>query len=395
MRNTGRGASLSVLTSVAILLLVGNIVQPPAELAAQTAPRGEVVWPPPPEQPRIRYAGYLHSEIDVGKELSFAAKVKRTLLGTRESMIGLRRPHDVYVGEPPRFYVTDKGHRGLVVFDVERKAAEVWTGEGPGQLRRPMGVGGDGQGRIYVTDPGTQRVVVFDTSGAFIHTFGGPQVLRNPIDVVVDADRDRVYVVDSHLHQIVVFNRNGDLLERIGRQEVDPDTLEAPPPLEPGHRGREQVGGPSDLFANRGSGSGEFRFPTFAALAPDGTLYVTDALNSRIQAFDPSGRYLREFGRPGDTPGSFARPKGVAVDAEGHVYVVDAAFSNVQIFDGEGRLLLAFGSMGRGGGQLWLPEAIHINSEGQVYVVDSVNSRVQIFEYLAEASAEPERRMEP
>ena len=94
---------------------------------------------------------------------------------------------------------------------------------------------------------------------------------------------------------------------------------------------------------NRDEGLGPHRN---VAVAGDGTVYVCDGLNARVQAFGRDGVFLRAFGQLGDAPGSFARPKGVALDRAGHVYVVDAAFNNVQIFEPDGRLLLAFGSIG-------------------------------------------------
>jgi DNA-binding beta-propeller fold protein YncE len=392
------GSRFLPLTLGAILGVCAVFGVLPSGLQAQTPPTGEVVWPRPPETPRIRYAGYVHSELDVGKERSFGDKVKSAVLGTRNPMIGLRRPHDVYVDQRSRILVTDKARQALVVFDPASKSAELWGQEGLDRLKAPMGVGGDGQGRIYVTDPGTQRVVVYDESGGFVDALGGKDVLLNPVDVVVDSARDRVYVIDSRLHQVVVFNQAGEVVDRIGRDAGELDPEKADDATAAGHGGR-RLTGPLDVIANRSSEPGEFRFPVFAALDRDGTLYVTDALNSRIQVFGSSGEYLWEIGKAGDAPGSFGRPKGVAIDSEGHVYVADASFSNVQVFDSEGTLLLVFGDMGRGGGQLWFPEAVHIDMEDRIYVVDAINSRVQIFEYLAnptsQASAESERRNTP
>ena len=104
----------------------------------------------------------------------------------------------------------------------------------------------------------------------------------------------------------------------------------------------------SDLVANRSKSPGAFHFPAFVDVGPDGTVYVSDGMNFRIQAFDANGAYLFHFGFHGDTPGGFARPKDLAIDSEGQVYVVDAAFNNIQIFTAKGELLLAFGAIGSG-----------------------------------------------
>ena len=69
-----------------------------------------------------------------------------------------------------------------------------------------------------------------------------------------------------------------------------------------------------------------------AAVAADGTLYVLDSGNFRVQAFDREGTFLRAFGKAGVNTGNFARPRGIAVDDEGRIYVSDASFNNFQIF---------------------------------------------------------------
>ena len=112
-----------------------------------------------------------------------------------------------------------------------------------------------------------------------------------------------------------------------------------------------------------------------------GNLYVTDALNFRVQIFDPNGTPLSAFGSHGDASGDLARPKGIGVDRNGDIYLVDALFDAVQMFDREGRYLMAFGSQGREPGHFWLPSGLAIDGD-RVYVADSYNQRVQVFRFL-------------
>ena len=140
-------------------------------------------------------------------------------------------------------------------------------------------------------------------------------------------------------------------------------------------------GGYLGAFGMQGNGPGQFNFPTNIARDADGTLYVTDTLNFRVQAFDAEGRFLGMFGKLGDGAGDFDKPKGVAVDSAGHIYVVEGLNDVVQIFDQSGRLLLVFGESGAAEGQFWLPTGITIVND-MVYVADSANRRVQVFQYL-------------
>jgi DNA-binding beta-propeller fold protein YncE len=280
----------------------------------------------------------------------------------------------------------------VTVFDAIARAARALGASGPGRLVTPMGLAIDRSGDVYVADRGGRRVVAFAPSDQFLRAYGGPELMLNPVDVAVDAKAGLVYVADSFLHQVLVFRKSdGALLRRMGRStgRVSAAQRAASAPSSHGGnasaaiaKGEPRATEPRDVVANRGVEPGEFRYPSFIAVGPNGALYVSDALNSRVQVFDRDGRFVQQMGRNGDGPGTFARPKGVAVDSEGHVYVADAAFNNVQIFDDQARLLLAFGRMGRADGEFDLPAGLFIDANDRIYAADRSNNRVQIFQYL-------------
>jgi hypothetical protein len=58
------------------------------------------------------------------------------------------------------------------------------------------------------------------------------------------------------------------------------------------------------LWGTTGTGSGQFRIPTGIAVDAAGTVYVADALNSRIQLFDRLGTHLASWG-----PTASGRPR--------------------------------------------------------------------------------------
>lgn len=359
-----------------------------------------LVWPAPPEVPRIAYLGQVASDRDVGKQNGFLSNLRNGILGTDQDLLVTRRPFDTYVDGAGRIFVTSGGTGSILLFDPVEQTARILTPEGPGALTKPMGLAGDATGLVYVADPAQRRVVALkyrpEGEPEFAAAYGGRGVLLNPVDVAVSPDGRQIYVADSYLHQVVVFNRDGSLLQRIGRDEGDLEAKDqrmmslASSRVVGGHGGGQSGANsePSDLVPNRGAVEGEFRFPAFVDVGPDGTLYVSDGMNFRVQAFDREGNYLRHVGRHGDSPGSFARPKGVAVDSEGHLYVVDAAFNNVQVFDSDGRLLLAFAQFGNREGQVWMPSGIDIDASDRIYLTDRYNDRIQVFQYLPDPIAE-------
>ena len=90
----------------------------------------------------------------------------------------------------------------------------------------------------------------------------------------------------------------------------------------------------------RGQSTGLFYLPTDIAFAPNGELVVTDGYgNARIVRFTKDGKYLGAFGTRGDGPGQFQLPHNVAIDAKGLIYVSDRDTQRVEIFDASGKYL--------------------------------------------------------
>ena len=119
--------------------------------------------------------------------------------------------------------------------------------------------------------------------------------------------------------------------------------------------------------------------PRGIAVAPDSTVYVTDSLHDRVVHYSADGTYLDEFGSSGTGPGEFDFPWGVAVGPNGEIYVADNCNDRVQRFTADHTFVREWGGTGSGEGQLNCPSGVAVNDRGQVYVVDSCNSRVQRF----------------
>lgn len=141
-----------------------------------------------------------------------------------------------------------------------------------------------------------------------------------------------------------------------------------------------------------GSGDGQFAFalqtdvfqhPQVAVDQSDGSVYVADPLNDRVQKFSASGAFLGVIGSSGSGPGQLSRPQGVAVDpVSGDVYVADTANNRVQQFDGTGTFLSELGTVagGSGDGEFLGPRRVAVDSVGRLYVLDDGNGRIQRFD---------------
>jgi DNA-binding beta-propeller fold protein YncE len=136
---------------------------------------------------------------------------------------------------------------------------------------------------------------------------------------------------------------------------------------------------------------GVFNEPWGMAISPDGSLYIVDTWNHRIQKFTQDGTFLVEWGEGGigNDPDKFFGPRGVALDSYGHVLVTDTGNKRVVVYDGDGSFISQIGSEGSGPGQFNEPVGIAVDADNHVYVADSWNRRVQVLQIDAAGNLTP------
>jgi DNA-binding beta-propeller fold protein YncE len=264
---------------------------------------------------------------------------------------------------------------------------------GPGKLQQPIGVAVAASGEVFVSSSGDSRIVVFGPDGAFRRSFGregdGPGELQRPMHLSIGPDG--LLDVPEYLNdRISIFRQDGSFVSHLA-----PKGLDAPGAVVVAADGTIYVanfyhhevsrfssqGKPLESWGTPGRiGHGRLHYPTDLAFAPDGSLWVADAYNNRLQHF-VNGQStavvgwdlgLRIFG--------FRVATGVAVDQLGRVYGADFGHGKVRIFDANGTPLDSFGSQGNGPGQFDRPESIAFH-DNRIYVTDFGNHRLQEWKF--------------
>jgi len=342
----GQGLRLLALATLSAVAALSGCAHAPGQFWKPA--EKELIWPLPPDPPRVRYEGTITAESirDNATRRGLSA-VLRFIAGAPE--VNLLTPHGISA-DRMTLALADSGTAVVHLLDLTSGDYRAVESVEKTRLQCPIGVAADGEGGVFVSDAVLRRVFHLSRSGRLIREVAGD--FQRPTGVAYDASRRRLYVVDTPAHSVLVF--------------------------------QEEAGGYSLLrrLGGRGQERGAFNFPTHLSLAANGNLYVTDSLNFRVQVFTPDGASLQSFGRPGDGTGDFGTAKGVAVDSEGHIYVVDSLFDVVQVFDESGRFLLSFAGTGREAGELWLPTGACMDREDRIYVADSGNSRIQVYQYV-------------
>ncbi|MBI4673480.1 MAG: TIGR03663 family protein [Chloroflexi bacterium] len=142
----------------------------------------------------------------------------------------------------------------------------------------------------------------------------------------------------------------------------------------------------------QGNAPGQFNEPWGIAVAPDGTVYVADTWNHRIEKFDQDGNFISAWGVFGDVGEAYDQnllqlygPRAIAIDKEGNLWVADTGNERIIEYSSQGEPLDVYGGTGAAVGQFLEPVGIAIGADGNFYVADTWNRRIQVFD----ASFEP------
>jgi len=339
-------------------------------VSTSTAGLRELVWPPPPDKPRIRFVRTIKSADDLlskeekkarkEKKVGFIARLVAMFSGGKVTPEIFNNPYGLW-SQGDKLYVTDTGAQTLAVIDLKKGTFGYMGDRGEENLKSPVSVAVDEAGNAYVSDTGEGAIKAYSPEGKLMwKSEGGGEAgnLKRPAGIALTPTGD-LLVADSSNRRIVLMAKDGKFIREMCL-----------------HAKKEYFALPN---------------PNNVWAFPNGDFMVSDPLAARVHIFSSTGAALGGFGESGDAPGYMSRPRGIAADSDGNIHVVDALFSRVQIFDRKGQLLLWYGSPGDVVGQLNLPAGIFIDKDDMIYVADTKNKRIEVYQYITY----PEDRASP
>ncbi len=142
-----------------------------------------------------------------------------------------------------------------------------------------------------------------------------------------------------------------------------------------------QVWGSQSPKAGSSAPQGTFSEPWDVAVGPDGAVYVADTWNHRIQKFTADGEYLAQWGygisQNLEDPYGLYGPRGIVVDSQGRVMITDTGNKRLILYDQNGEFIAQIGEGGMAAGQFDEPVGLALDAQDHLYVADVWNQRVQ------------------
>jgi DNA-binding beta-propeller fold protein YncE len=382
LRLTQYSKALSVAIAIALLAGTPSVHAKDKKKAAPPAQKNilelldysKIVWPNPPAITRIKYLSYFSGQKRelkaVPKKSAWMDRLAGVAVGeaspSDKLFYQLIRPYGIGEDSKGRIYIADEKVLAVFILNPESGEVELIKNGQQARFRLITGLALDDTDNLFVSDSELRHVLVFDKQHRVQASIS--QGMSSPAGLAVDNENRFLYVCDTDLDQVLVYDADPPykLLRTIGKPNSKHE-LTTP---------------------------GDFSRPTNAAVDEDGNLYVVDTFNNRVEVFNADGRFIREFGKPGDGPGYFTRPKGIAVDRDGHIWVADAMQDRVQVFTPEGKLLIWIGNHGLLPGQFSMVAGLLIDKQNRVITSEQYPGRVQMFRYFTdqEAKAELARR---
>ncbi|MBI3553811.1 MAG: tetratricopeptide repeat protein [Elusimicrobia bacterium] len=284
-------------------------------------------------------------------------------------------------------------------------------GSGVGQFKKPEGLALAPDGRLLVADKGNLRIDVVEIANK-LKTQLLPPNLETKISVSGPSRTwsvsalglaplgDSLYAYLSDAGLFVRLDEQGKEKARFGTKEgKDPSVTHGTRGFAasqklglyvsdtPGNRvqhftldgtWKANLAESSGFFDSKKK-EGRVRDPRGIAINDEGTIYVADAGNRRIDAFSPEGGFL--FGIGPSNVGSYdlQEPVALAWDKKGFLYFADRGLKKVFKTEPSGALIAAWGEEGSGPGQFKDPAALAFDGNNYLYVLDVDLKRVSVY----------------
>jgi len=252
----------------------------------------------------------------------------------------------VAVDRNDNVWVFNRGPHPVIEFDKNGNFLQSW---GDGMFKSSHGIRVDPDGNIWCVDVAGHNFVKHTPEGRVLMVIGGLQTagtndtkdaFNRPTGLAFTPSGD-FYLSDGYVNsRVVKFNRAGEYLLQWGRKgtgdgefdTVHDVTLDSKGRVYVADRenARVQIFTPDGKFIAKWTGLGQPWGLHY--VAKEDAIYMCDGLNNRIIKLNLDGQILGVLGSYGRAAGNLDFPHNLAVDSEGSIYVAEITNWRIQKF---------------------------------------------------------------
>ncbi len=302
-------------------------------------------------------------------ELTFTptgATPTRNLFGTQPPLPGVDSPRGVQVAANGQVYIVDYWNMRVEYMNPDGSGAQSFGFRGNPSQNGAINFAWSaaiqpGTGDVFVANRENDQVAVFSPTGTPIYIFGKLGSANG----------------DFHFPQGIAFDpTDGSLLvDDSGNDRIERFTMSAGDTTTTWDASYGQKG------TGKTAPAGDLNNPTGIAVAPNGTIWVADTVNNRVQSMSPTGVWT-VISTPvgtGHQP-SFKVPWGVTVAPDGSIWVSDTGNNRIVSMDTAGNLIFSATAASMGipavpDDSVIYPFAVAFSGD-TVYLSDIWNNRV-------------------
>jgi hypothetical protein len=182
--------------------------------------------------------------------------------------------------------------------------------------------------------------------------------LRRPHSIFFDP-QGNMLITDEYTSRVFRFSRDGKFMTEIGLGSGGG-------PLPPN---ADFTPGMGAAFPPTGT-PGHFSGPRVAIAGPSGTIWVLDVAERRpmIQVFDSEGHFQWGFGHWGTQPGELLKGHCMGFDSKGLLHVADVENAKINTYEPTGKFVSNWDRPGALPGDLNAPHALYIDPNDEIFV---------------------------
>ncbi len=250
----------------------------------------------------------------------------------------------VAVDKQDNVWVFNRGAHPVIQFDKNGNLLQSW---GEGLFKSAHGIRIDADGNVWAIDVKGHLVLKFSPAGKVQMVIGrspgnndSKDSFNEPTGIAFAANGD-LFISDGYVNsRVIKFNREGDYLTHWGSKGDADGQFNLVHDVTLDSAGKVYVADRTNQRVQIFDGTGKFlsKWTDIGApwgliyAAKENVIYMCDGLNNRVIKLGLDGQVQGVLGSQGRVQGKFDFAHNIAVDSEGSIYVVEIKNWRVQKF---------------------------------------------------------------